>query len=335
MYIPREEGNGWHIQKFHELLHVPIDVMNFGSPNNFDTGRFENRLIDIGKINSVFCQKWTPKLYTRQLSQRIAEQQCFSKAKRCLGISPTKHDTDDDDDDNSIWSGVSSITNDVIDIPSQSPSYCLFIQDDGSLAYQWLRQKKENVPHPILAQLHQIMKDHQHYSLFGYTEVKILGKIFRCHPNYRSRGPWYDWAIMRIAPNHSDTLRHEYNIRNNITPAFDHGCRPAKVLAIFQMNGQFHFLYHVVDDKRNSSLDSVLAERWNLRYHRNQQDLIPYMRYSPIQNIIDSAFVVEECPDFLKTQDQSTLVVLVKKKKMWKHFFTDATDVRNNMIQPH
>ena len=39
--LPRKEGQKWCIQKFHELLHVPIDVQNFGSPKNFDTGIME------------------------------------------------------------------------------------------------------------------------------------------------------------------------------------------------------------------------------------------------------------------------------------------------------
>ena len=47
--FPGEEGNGWKLQKFHELLHLPIDVTNFGSPKNFDTGIMENRLIHVGK----------------------------------------------------------------------------------------------------------------------------------------------------------------------------------------------------------------------------------------------------------------------------------------------
>ena len=47
--FPREEGNGWKLQKFHELLHLPMDVTNFGSPKNFDTGIMENRLIHVGK----------------------------------------------------------------------------------------------------------------------------------------------------------------------------------------------------------------------------------------------------------------------------------------------
>ena len=47
--FPRNEGNGWKLQKLHEILHLPIDVTNFGSPKNFDTGIMENRLIHVGK----------------------------------------------------------------------------------------------------------------------------------------------------------------------------------------------------------------------------------------------------------------------------------------------
>ena len=47
--LPRCDGNGWKIQKFHELTHIAYDVENFGSPKNFDTGIMENRLIHVGK----------------------------------------------------------------------------------------------------------------------------------------------------------------------------------------------------------------------------------------------------------------------------------------------
>jgi hypothetical protein len=87
LVLPREDGNNWKIQKLHELMHIAEDVENFGSPKNFDCGILENRLIHVGKHNSKFTQKRGPSVFTKQLAQRIHEQQCIEKANRCFGIA--------------------------------------------------------------------------------------------------------------------------------------------------------------------------------------------------------------------------------------------------------
>jgi len=48
-YAPHQDKNGWHLQKFHDLLHIVCDMENFGSPNNFDVAPNENNLIDFAK----------------------------------------------------------------------------------------------------------------------------------------------------------------------------------------------------------------------------------------------------------------------------------------------
>jgi len=32
-YAPCQDKNGWHLQNFHDLLHIVCDIENFGSPN--------------------------------------------------------------------------------------------------------------------------------------------------------------------------------------------------------------------------------------------------------------------------------------------------------------
>jgi hypothetical protein len=36
--LPRNEGNGWDVQKFHERFHLIHDMTRFGAPMNFDSG---------------------------------------------------------------------------------------------------------------------------------------------------------------------------------------------------------------------------------------------------------------------------------------------------------
>ena len=111
--FPRNEGNGWKLQKFHEIMHLPIDVTNFGSPKNFDTGIMENRLIHVGKRNEKLTQRRGPKIFTEQLGNRIYEQSLMDTAFRQLKISKSTfssrneneydiihaEEVEDDDDD--------------------------------------------------------------------------------------------------------------------------------------------------------------------------------------------------------------------------------------------
>jgi len=48
-FPPRKDKNGWHLQKFHDLLHIVSDIENYGSPNNIDAAPNENNLIDFAK----------------------------------------------------------------------------------------------------------------------------------------------------------------------------------------------------------------------------------------------------------------------------------------------
>ena len=44
-FAPRKDKDGWHLQKFHDLLHIVRDIENYGSPNNIDAAPNENNLI--------------------------------------------------------------------------------------------------------------------------------------------------------------------------------------------------------------------------------------------------------------------------------------------------
>ncbi len=35
-FARRKDKNGWHLKKFHDLLHIVRDIENYGSPNNID-----------------------------------------------------------------------------------------------------------------------------------------------------------------------------------------------------------------------------------------------------------------------------------------------------------
>jgi len=64
-FTPRNQGNGWKLQKFHEHLHLPIDIYMFGSPHNFDNSPTEHGLIDTAKHPADHAQKSTSLLFLK------------------------------------------------------------------------------------------------------------------------------------------------------------------------------------------------------------------------------------------------------------------------------
>ena len=64
-FTPRNHGNGWKLQKFHEHLHLPMDIYLFGSPQNYDNSPTEHGLIDTAKRPSDHAQKSKKCLFHR------------------------------------------------------------------------------------------------------------------------------------------------------------------------------------------------------------------------------------------------------------------------------
>ena len=91
-----------------------------------------------------------------------------------------------------------------------------------------------------------------------------------------------------------------------------------------------------MNPKKTSREDSCLTERWYLEYEVNKTDkrrkynsdnseqLVPKLRICEVACIADRVYVVEETPGVHPTKNQnSSLVILVKKREMWVPYFTD------------
>jgi hypothetical protein len=296
-------------------------VENFGSPKNFDCGILENRLIHVGKHNSKFTQKRGPSVFTKQLGDRIHEQQCIDKANRCLGISQ-------EDDVSSSSNEQRSHT----DTHFQKSKPCYNIYRVGNNTFcNWLTKKRTVVPEVVVEFIGEIMETEGLESLNMFTEIIHKKKTYRAHPNYRNDGPWYDWAMVRYEPSHEDLERAERNLEHQIESAYPPGYYPAKLLGYFMLNENLHCVIHCTETKISSVNDSCLTERWNLEYNTHQRrnrDMrtTPLFRHCEVECIEDRVFVVEESPGvWADLQNMSSSVVMVKHKSKWKDYFTDTT----------
>jgi hypothetical protein len=319
--LPRKDGNNWKIQKLHELLHIPEDVENFGSPKNFDCGILENRLIHVGKHNSKHTQKRGPSVFTAQLAQRIHEQQCIEKANRCLGVTCLE---DDDSTDSVPPSGHTTTY-------VQKSRACYNVYTVGvNIFCNWLTSTRTNVPEVLTEYIGFIMNENHLEQMDIFTEIIHKKKTYRAHPNYRNGGPWYDWAMIKYAPSDADRVRAKTDKYKKIFSAYPPGYYPAKLLGFFKINENLHCIIHCTDTKLNSNKDSCLTERWNLEYEARPRRGIrhrqPIFRYVEVDTIEDRVFVVEESPGVFAElqQDMSTSIVMVKHKDTWKNYFTET-----------
>jgi len=82
-FTPRNHGNGWKLQKFHEHLHLPIDKYMFGSPQNYNNSPTEHGLIETAKHPADHAQK-SCSLFVSQVTKHLLETVLIKKAKQAL-----------------------------------------------------------------------------------------------------------------------------------------------------------------------------------------------------------------------------------------------------------
>jgi hypothetical protein len=89
-YLDRgEDTMGWKISKFHELLHLAMDMMNFGSCSNVDSGKGEHGLIYWGKLASKTVRRRGDTDYLKDMGTRVYENRVLELAMDTLVQKPT------------------------------------------------------------------------------------------------------------------------------------------------------------------------------------------------------------------------------------------------------
>ena len=276
-FLPRAGSkNGWNIQKFHDLTHLPDDICRFGSPQNTDAGPGERSLKFFAK-RLAKTSRQEEGAFQEQVPLWLQEVESIAKAKRLTdpanewNIQDSCIDNVVDNDDFSVDSNQSA----NITFFGTNPSFQLLFNDYTGVfgGIQWNRKRTTKglvEIHPLLINWFLDDKRKRCYegSLRCWTHCtlniddvrKKEDRIFwsrgpiclQAHPNFQSRGPWYDWVLVNFA---SDD--------GNID------CYPCKILTFFldPVHGNFQALVHASDykdEKKNG--DSVICEEWFLKY---------------------------------------------------------------------
>ena len=311
--FPRMSGNGWKLQKFHEILHIVDSILLFGSPSNWDAGIGERGLKDWAKIPSGTAQRRGQASFNLQTALRNAEAQAMKTAMAAMGIvggSP-RHRV----------CGTSYFSNNVT---SQAPEQLViglpkfriqFMTGTGQATGEWLGKRKQRghvEVHPLLLDFFTRLNKQRDVGnngepIMGFTEYRRSGILFRAHPNYRSEGPFYDWA--NIQWEGYDELI------------------PAKILAFFQYSHRTEETFAVVHSaKEKLEHNSVFVTRWEMDYTGNTT-ITPKLFVVPADSIEERIFAVEELPGLYQSVtgqsniERARRVLVISKMQKWSSEF--------------
>ena len=187
MYFPNE----WHVIKFHMLLHFPHFITKFGAPKNYDSQRPEHSHIAHAKRPGRRAHKThSGQKFEAQVAQRLADTFVI----QCL------HDTLTECDDDHLSNGG------VCPKLPYEGSLCRIHCYQGNVSEVWnYTQAKATDSSDDEVKLYPGLLD---FLLdFFYNEDSVICTemhanevLFRCHPNYRGEGPFYDWAMLQTTP---------------------------------------------------------------------------------------------------------------------------------------
>lgn len=196
----RTKGMGLKLLKFHMILHIWEDILEFGVPLEFDTSPNESM--------------HKPAKQASKLTQRAAETFNFQTATRLCEFELLDLAMLEIEEDRRIWDYFTTFgPESSSDSESQGSSRAketftgetriqVYTDDEGETAFKLITRSKvsgnaqwnsELVDFLFgLQEIYQTWKGQDSLPIF--TCHRRDGQIFRGHPNYRGKGPWRDWV---------------------------------------------------------------------------------------------------------------------------------------------
>jgi hypothetical protein len=305
-FCPRKKGNGWKLQKFHDILHLAIDMERFGPPSNFDAGPMESGLKYWAKLPALTSQTRGYNTFAKQVAMRTFEFQCFAKAirkngLRKNGLPPPDAPTGANQPEPPVLKGSRyRVYYNGPDSGQLEGASCGVTTHQQSKAIRrkkcqgafivspviedYLRFEQSNAkehgdevvpPSQNGNEIYWELRTEMSFCLRNNVQERVT---LRCHPNYQNEGPWHDWVIA-----HFQQEEQAEDEEGQSQTQFEQDCVPCKVLAVTQhpRTAQAWLLVHGCKfrpDPRKREKDSVLLEHWELSY-QNTFDTLPEARH--------------------------------------------------------
>jgi hypothetical protein len=229
--VKRQKGMGMKLTKFHVILHLVEDILDYGVPITFDTG--SNEMAHKGYKSSAKQTQKNARQFEFQTACRCIENLAVTLAgiEKEEDITPWKyHWIDATDSASSSGSTTSKSRSERTNESERSNNSSNNSEGDkvlegledeaevvnsGSVFSLWFDEKnqqyqygiyKSNAVHCNKNVCHQQLATFIGEEIFekipgcecisGFSEHKRNKQIFRAHPNYRGTNLWNDWVMI-------------------------------------------------------------------------------------------------------------------------------------------
>ena len=111
--LPREQGNGWKLPTFHNIMHIVSDMCKYGKPNEANTEVGERNHKVFAKRIGRWCQK-QHKTFANQVAVQLSDTFVTEKLASSMQLL-----VDDDDIDDASISSVLFISSMSKKVPKE------------------------------------------------------------------------------------------------------------------------------------------------------------------------------------------------------------------------
>jgi hypothetical protein len=225
--VKRQAGMGMKLTKFHVILHLIDDILDFGVPNTFDTG--SNEMAHKGFKTSAKQTQKNAREFELQTARRCIENLAMQlvRIEREEGITPWRYHWKDEETETSI----SRESDDADEIDAESVRSSDDVESGTANSKEEEEDEIINGGTPFILRYNEKTEQYQYgihnskmvhgknvrcnsqlatfigeeilqnipewNEIKGFSEHKRNGQIFRAHPNFRgTNDAWNDWVMI-------------------------------------------------------------------------------------------------------------------------------------------
>ena len=207
----RKKGMGLNLMKFHAILHLMDDILNFGVPSEHNTA-FNESHHKLAKYAAMLTQRnehnFEQQVAIRQwefLVLAMALEEIYHRVKPSdyylhyeESMSESSRSMDASSQSNTSGARVES------DIVTDGARIVVERDESGSTSFEFQSKgehaERTALPTELLDFLVELQETASDYLPSGKLEIRTRhrreGIIFHAHPNFMGKGPWKDWAVV-------------------------------------------------------------------------------------------------------------------------------------------
>jgi len=334
-FCPQDEGNGWKLQKLHDILHLPIALVFFRHASQYDAGPGECLLKDFFKEVARRSQQRGDGVFIGQVARQMHEKMVLSKAS---AVTHALERIPSNDVDTATSNG--NVSENDMSFP-EKPAYTLqYSPETAGCTFVWNHSNKATQVHPVVLSWfgkywkNAVGKDMEELDCF--TELISGRHRFRAHPNYQNRGAWYDWALVQFDANNDESYlipsrlllfyRCQKDDSSNDDSSDEDSSNEGCIMALVQTCNYSETLGDE-EERAERLFDTPLCSRWEISSQRGSESdertpNIPMLYSVPAKSLMDNVIVVEEEPGLCESWMGKRCVWLVKDRKTeWSKCF--------------